>query len=212
MLNFLSSFFQLPDNRSNIPLDTRLIGPHIVVRMGNPSDWRSWRHIRDMSRSFLVPWEPIWPENGLSYNFFCGLLRRHWRDWRQGRAYSFLILLNGEKGREGVVIGGISLNDIQGGIAQKANLGYWIGRPFAGQGLMHEAAELVCDFAFNSLRLHRIEASCLPHNEPSKNLLKRLGFEEEGYAKDYLQIYGKWEDHVLWGRTSPRPQQLDDKL
>ena len=69
---------------------------------------------------------------------------------------------------------------------------------------MSEAAQLVCDFAFRQLRLHRVEASCLPHNEPSKALLQKLGFEEEGFAKAYLKINGKWEDHLLWGKTAPQ--------
>ena len=68
---------------------------------------------------------------------------------------------------------------------------------------MTEAVGLVCDFAFDRLELKRIEAACLPHNEPSKALLRRLGFEEEGYAKAYLQINGRREDHVLWGKVAP---------
>jgi ribosomal-protein-alanine N-acetyltransferase len=62
----------------------------------------------------------------------------------------------------------------------------------------------VCDFAFRALRLHRIEASCLPHNEPSKKLLAKLGFDEEGYAKAYLQIDGRWQDHILWAKRDNR--------
>jgi len=101
----------------------------------------------------------------------------------------------------GALIGGITLNDVQTGIAQKGTLGYWIGQPYAGQGYMAEAVDLVCDFAFRTLRLHRVEASCLPNNEPSKKLLARTGFEQEGYAKAYLQINGTWQDHILWGKT-----------
>jgi ribosomal-protein-alanine N-acetyltransferase len=137
----------------------------------------------------------------LSYSYFCGLLRRQWREWRQGTAYNFLIFRSDASGKEDVLIGGLSLNNVERGIAQKATLGYWIGKPYAGQGLMHEAAALACSFALHGLQLNRIEASCLPKNEPSKRLLKRLGFVEEGYAKSYLQINGAWEDHLLWGKT-----------
>ena len=100
---------------------------------------------------------------------------------------------------------------MQRGVAQKATLGYWIGAPYAGRGYMTEATQLVCDFGFESLRLHRIEASCLPHNEPSKKLLQRLGFEEEGYAKAYLQIDGHWQDHVLWGKRATRELAFSDQ-
>ncbi len=75
--------------------------------------------------------------------------------------------------------------------------------PYAAQGFMTEAAGLVCEFAFERLRLHRVEASCLPHNDPSRKLLARLGFTEVGFAKAYLRINGKWEDHVLWGKVKP---------
>jgi ribosomal-protein-alanine N-acetyltransferase len=113
-------------------------------------------------------------------------------------------LTSPQGGRDFCLVGGISLNDVRRGIAQKATLGYWIGMPYAGQGLMTEAAGLVCEFAFDALKLNRIEASCMPNNEPSKRLLKRLGFVEEGYAKSYLRIDGEWQDHVLWGKTAAR--------
>jgi ribosomal-protein-alanine N-acetyltransferase len=82
-----------------------------------------------------------------------------------------------------------------------------MGMPYAGNGYMREAATLVSAFAFDTLLLHRLQASCLPNNEPSINLLRRLGFEEEGYAKAYLQINGEWEDHILWARLKPAQNQ-----
>jgi ribosomal-protein-alanine N-acetyltransferase len=251
----LRSLIQFPPRYPKPSLDTRLIGPRVMLRMGDVGDWRSWRNLRDLSRDFLTPWEPTWPDKAMTYGYFCGLLRRQWRDWRQGNAYAFQIFLhsrNVERGLDGgaplplaggegggpgclppdpspaktkdlpsrgkskflqplpqgernytTLIGGITLNDIQRGIAQKGTLGYWIGKPYAGHGYMTEAVQLICDFAFQTLRLHRVEASCLPHNERSKNLLTRLGFEQEGYAKSYLQIDGKWQDHILWGKVPP---------
>lgn len=203
MWQYLASFFDFSRRGPRPRLGIQLMSERVILRAGDPADWKGWRAMREMSRDFLVPWEPEWPENGLSYNFFCGLLRRHWKDWRQGRSYAFMIFLHGQRGGTGALIGGITLGDVQRGIAQKGTLGYWIGKPFAGQRYMTEAAGLVCDFAFDRLRLHRVEASCLPQNEASKNLLKRLGFEEEGYAKSYLRINGEWQDHVLWGKTRP---------
>ncbi len=195
-MHFLTSLFYLNPRYPKLPLDTKLLGPRIVLRMGTPSDWRHWRALRDSSRDFLVPWEPTWPPNSLSYGHFTGVLRRHGSEWRRGKAYTFFIFTH-----EATLLGGIALNDVQRGIAQKATLGYWIGKPFAGQGYMTEAVQLICGLAFETLRLHRLEASCLPHNEPSKHLLQRLGFEQEGYAKAYLQINGLWQDHILWGKA-----------
>jgi ribosomal-protein-alanine N-acetyltransferase len=203
MMRLLPSFRDLPGVKPGIAVDTILTGQQVMLRSGDPADWRAWRTMRETSRDFLTPWEPTWSENALSYNYFSGMLRRHWRDWRRGRGYAFFIFRkNGDETR-GDLIGGITLSDVTRGIAQKGTLGYWMGKPYAGNGYMTEAASLVCDFTFERLRLNRIEASCLPHNEPSKRLLARLGFEEEGFAKAYLQINGKWHDHLLWGKTKP---------
>ncbi|MDP9128175.1 MAG: GNAT family N-acetyltransferase [Pseudomonadota bacterium] len=177
------------------------MGERLLLRAGDPGDWSSWRKLRELSREFLVPWEPRWAANALTYGHFCNLLRKNWRDWRQGKGYAFMVFLHDGVSREGPLVGGITLGDIQRGIAQKGTIGYWMGQPYTGRGYMTEAAQLVCDFAFDTLRLNRIEASCLPRNLPSKSLLKRLHFEEEGYAKSYLQINGRWEDHLLWGKT-----------
>jgi ribosomal-protein-alanine N-acetyltransferase len=70
-------------------------------------------------------------------------------------------------------------------------------------GLTLAAVRAVADFAFRSLGLHRLEAACIPDNEPSRRLLAKAGFVEEGYAKAYLKINGAWRDHVLFGLTSP---------
>jgi ribosomal-protein-alanine N-acetyltransferase len=183
------------------PLDLCLAGPNVALRMGDPSDWKDWRNLRDQSRHHLMPWEPTWPHNALAYGYFCGLLRRQWREWREGTAYNFLIFRVDDEERMGALLGGITLNGIERGIAQKGTLGYWMGEPYTGHGFMSEAVGLVCDFAFDTLRLNRVEASCLPRNAPSKHLLQKLGFAEEGYARSYLQINGAWEDHLLWGKT-----------
>jgi ribosomal-protein-alanine N-acetyltransferase len=212
-MQYLSSFlFTNPSPRyPRPPLDAVLVGKRVLLRVGDPEDWRSWRNIRETSRDFLIPWEPTWPTEALSYDCFCGQLRRHWREWRSGTGYSFQIFLlpDGTDPAQGTrfsaaknIIGGIALNDVARGIAQRGTLGYWIGQPFARQGYMTEAAQLVCDFAFNDLKLHRVEAACLPSNIPSKSLLRRLAFSEEGVAKDYLKINGKWENHLLWGKIA----------
>ncbi|MGE3624505.1 MAG: GNAT family N-acetyltransferase [Bdellovibrionales bacterium] len=202
LLTTLLTFGKARDPRPTMNL--RLAGPRVILRAAQPADWPAWRTLRDMSRDFLVPWEPEWPLNCLSPGFFNSMLRGQWRDWERGRAYSFLICARpSRRGMKGALLGGIALNDLRRGVAQKATLGYWIGKPHARHGYMTEAASLVCDFAFTTLRLNRLEASCLPNNEPSKCLLRRLGFVEEGFAKSYLRIDGAWRDHILWGKTAP---------
>ena len=198
MKQILSSWLRMPAMRPRPSLDTQLVGPRILLRMGDCEDWKVWRALRDMSRDYLMPWEPEWPKDALSYGFYCSLLRRHWREWRSGKAFAFSIFLH--TGARPVLVGGITLGDVIYAAAQKGTLGYWVGQPYAGQGYMSEAVGLVCDFGFNTLNLQRLEASCMPHNEASKVVLRRAGFEEEGFAKAYLQINGEREDHLLWGK------------
>jgi ribosomal-protein-alanine N-acetyltransferase len=183
-------------------LDTQLVGPRVLLRAGDIENWRAWRTLRELSRDFLVPWEPQWPYNCLSHSFYCSILRRQYREWRAGTSFAFTIFVHdGETAP--YLVGGITLSDVQYADAQKGTIGYWMGRPYAGQGLMTEAVGLVCAFAFETLHLQRVEASCLPHNDRSKALLTRMAFEQEGYAKAYLQINGKREDHLLWGKSNP---------
>ncbi len=86
-------------------------------------------------------------------------------------------------------------------------LGYWIGEPYARRGYMTEALASLLPFIFENLRLHRIEAAVLPENAASRALLKKVGFREEGYARQFLRINGEWQDHVLFGMLAgdPRP-------
>src|SRR5581483_4411211 len=124
------------------------------------------------------PWEPSWPPDALSRASFRARIARYAEDWRTDQGYNFFIFRN-----DGVLT---------------VSLGYWIVDPFARQGLMTAALPLVLDFSFDRLRLHRVEAACLPTNLPSRALLLRAGFRQEGYARGYLMIDGKWQDHLLF--------------
>ena len=90
------------------------------------------------------------------------------------------------------------------GALRHGNLGYWLDEDLQNKGYMFEAANLVLNYAFDDLNLKRINAACLPHNVRSIKLLKKLGFEEEGYARKYFQINGVWQDHRLFGLCSDK--------
>ena len=90
------------------------------------------------------------------------------------------------------------MDQIRFGPAQKASIGYWIGEPYARLGYMREAIEAVVHHAFAKMELSRIEAACLPTNNASRRLLEKTGFKYEGVAQSYLQIHGKWQNHVLY--------------
>jgi len=98
---------------------------------------------------------------------------------------------------ESQVIGSCSISNIVRGVFQACHMGYSIAECYQGQGYMKLIVSHAIDFAFNDIKLHCIMANHMPDNERSANLLKSLGFEREGYAKEYLLINGCWEDHVL---------------
>ena len=177
---------------------THLEGPRVLLRPPRDADWRTWAELRAASRQFLEPWEPVWARDALSRAALRRRLGQAIAEWRRDSSYAFHIFSSADE----VLLGGITLSNVRRGVAQTGTLGYWIGQKYARQGYMTEAIRCVMQFAFEDLRLHRLEAACLPENEASRALLIKSGFREEGYARGYLRINGNWHDHVLFGLTS----------
>ena len=186
--------------------DTMLSADRVVLRRAQDGDWPAYANVRQASRAFLEPWEPTWPPDALSRTSFTHRVRRYAEDWQKDSGYSFIIFERHDDSNFGrsddTLIGGIGVTNIRRGVAQAGTLGYWMGSTYAGRGLMGEALGAVLEFCFTELALHRVEAACLPHNERSKSLLKRHGFDQEGYAEKYLMISGEWRDHLLFGLRS----------
>jgi len=174
--------------------NVRLAGKTIYLRAPTERDWRAYVDVRSASRKFLEPWEPTWPPDALGREAYFRRLNRYAADWRDDVGHSFFIFRNSDD----ALLGGISVSNVRRGVAQCGTLGYWIGEAHARQGHMTEALRLVVEFCFGHLGLHRIEAACLPHNEPSQRLLRRAGFTQDGYARKYLKIRGEWHDHLLF--------------
>lgn len=179
-----------------------LLGPRVNLRAPRTGDYDDWSRLRRESRDFLKPFEPRWSESDLSRRVFLARLRRGREEARAGTDYSFLIFRR-DGDRESLV-GGITLSNIRRRAAQYVTLGYWMGRPHVGQGMMSEAVGVLLPFVFDTLGLHRVHAAFLPTNTASRRVLEKNGFREEGYAENYLQIDGKWCDHVLFGLTRER--------
>jgi ribosomal-protein-alanine N-acetyltransferase len=169
---------------------------HAVIRVPEMNDYEQWAALRAMSREFLTPWEPIWPANDLTRTAFRSRIRQYWRDIDEDAAYPYFIF----DAQGQVLVGALTLSNVRRGVAQTGTLGYWIGFPHARKGYMTSAVRLTLDFAFRHLGLHRVEASCLPHNQASIRLLQKCGFAREGLARGYLKIAGEWRDHLLFAR------------
>ncbi|GAB5468748.1 MAG: GNAT family protein [Rhodospirillales bacterium] len=176
----------------------KLEGERIMLRPMRGKDWRQWSRLRAGSRDFLMPWEPLWASDALTRGAYRQRLKIANLEGRLGQSYSLHIFLKTEQ----TLIGAVTLGQIRRGVAQMGSLGYWIGEPYAQKGYMSEALTLVLHFAFRDLGLHRIEAACLPTNQASQSLLRRMSFREEGLARRYLRINGEWHDHLLFARLA----------
>jgi [ribosomal protein S5]-alanine N-acetyltransferase len=185
--------FLRPEPSFRIPTDG------LYLRSPRASDYGDWRELRHQSRAFLEPWEPLWAPDELTRVSFERRLHRYVSDRNSGAGFAFFLF----EAHTDTLMGGANLAFVRRGAAQSAVLGYWMGAPFAGKGHMTRAVKAIIPYAFDTLRLHRVEAACLPHNTASIRLLEKTGFAREGYARGYLNIAGKWQDHFLYARVNP---------
>ncbi len=162
------------------------VGERVFLRAPQADDYVEFRALmlasRRLHRGFASP--PVEAEQ------FATLLKR----CRQSNFESFFVCLNDD----GALVGVFDLSEIVRGIFQSAYMGYYVGQPFAGRGLMTEAMRLVLRHTFEELKLHRVEANIQPHNAPSLALVRRAGFSREGFSRRYLKIDGRWRDHERW--------------
>src|SRR3954465_12367711 len=186
------AFFRTVSFSEQLPA---IAGHGVFLRAPQMADYSEWAILREASRDFLTPWEPTWPVDDLTRAAFRRRIRRYSEDQRSDLAYPFFIFRKSDQ----ALVGGLTLANIRRGCAQAGSLGYWIGEPFARRGLMTGAVQALVPFSFGSLRLHRLEAACIPTNTASIKLLEKAGFVREGYARDYLCINGLWQDHLLFG-------------
>jgi len=188
----LFAFFAAPDalrrRRFAIRSDTH------VLRLPRVSDYQAWRQLRIRSRSFLQPWEPLWNVDDMTERAFRRRITRLNREFDEGSSIQLFIFLR----ETDTLVGGITIGLIRRGVAQMCMLGYWMGEPYAGKGHMFAALQAVIPYIFHELRLHRIEAACIPSNNRSASLLQKAGFTKEGHLQKYLRINGQWQDHHLY--------------
>jgi ribosomal-protein-alanine N-acetyltransferase len=158
-------------------------GHGLLLRAPQMADFLQWAQLREQSRAYLTPWEPIWPSDDLTRAGFRRRLRRYAEDIAADRSYPFIVF----RESDGTMIGGITLANVRRGIVQAGTIGYWVGEPHAHRGYMTAALRVLLPTLFGELNLHRIEAACIPSNS------------REGLARRYLCINGVWQDHLLFG-------------
>jgi len=172
----------------------RIETERMTLRLPQHGDFRAWTTLRDQSAPFLTPWEPVWAADHLSRKAFTN--RIYWanRSTSQGTALPLLLI----RREDAALLGAITLDNIRRGPSQAGTLGYWMGQAHARQGYMREAILSVVHHAFTVMDLSRVEAACLPDNAASRGVLEKCGFKYEGVAQSYLQIAGRWRNHVLY--------------
>lgn len=163
------------------------------------SDYSAWLDVRNHNRDWLVPWEPrskgspLPAEDEASFSARCVMRER---ERQMGTGFGFGIFVDGRFSGE------VTLSSVQRGPFQNGSIGYWVDERWAGQGLVPEAVVVVLEFAFEALRLHRVEVAIIPRNAPSRRVADKLGLRDEGTAVGFLEINGEWEDHVRYAITS----------
>ena len=100
-----------------------IVGEGIALRVPQMSDFPAWAELRETSRKFLVPWEPVWPADDLTRPAFRQRLRRYIEDVRTDQAYPFFLF----RTEDNALVGGLTLSNIRRGVAQSGSIGYWIG-------------------------------------------------------------------------------------
>ena len=198
------AFFRLPLAADDPPT---VRGEGLVLRPPRAEDHGAWAQLREESRSFLTPWEPTWSPDELEKSAFRRRLRRYAQEISGDTGYPFFIFRQSDQ----ILLGGLTMAFIRRGVTQAATLGYWMGAPHAGKGSMTSAVRAAVNHGFGPVQLQRIEAACLPVYEPSIRLLERVGFTREGYARAYLCINDRWQDHLLFGLLSSDRVPLDPR-
>lgn len=174
----------------------------MTLRLPQHQDWRAWADLRQESAEFLTQWEPLWASDHLTRRSFTNRVYWAQRAEAQGMALPFFLVRREDQ----ALLGAITLDNIRRGPSQCGTIGYWIGERFSRRGYMREAIQAVVHHAFSIMDLSRIEAACLPENAASRGVLEKSGFKYEGVAQSYLQIHGRWRNHVLYAslRTDRR--------
>lgn len=178
-----------------------IMGPdpigELLVRPIACEDMTAFRNYYLRNRTHLAPWEPLRSEEFFEEANLSAMLLSQIKDCQRGDARRFGIFQGSS------LVGLVSYTNIVRGAFMACHLGYSTEAALQGQGLMQQALRLTTKHMFDCLGMHRIMANYMPGNMASARVLRKLGFEIEGYARSYLKIAGQWEDHVLTSLLAP---------
>ncbi|EMV9344282.1 ribosomal protein S5-alanine N-acetyltransferase [Vibrio alginolyticus] len=190
----------MEDNSSSIAVH-KLDGD-LVLRTAEIGDADMIAEYFQANREYLKPFEPKREEAFFSVNGWLQKLIKLNELHRMGLGYYCLLV----RASSGEMLGTISFSNLSRFPFYSCNVGYSLAEKAQGHGYMRRGLTMACDYMFNVQKLHRIQAGYMPHNKRSEAVLEHVGFNREGYAKDYLLINGEWQDHVLTSLINPNWQ------
>lgn len=177
----------------------KLTTKRLILRPPQLQDLIGLKAFEKRNKTHLDPW-------GKAVGPAANRLASSIQDMAEGRSIRFFLF---SKEDPQTMIGMCNFTQIFRGVFQACSLGYKIDKDYEGQGLMFEALQCTIRYIFEGAGLHRIEANYMPRNSRSANTLENLGFAIEGYAKNYLLINDKWEDHILTALSHERWSKLN---
>ncbi|WP_438948006.1 GNAT family N-acetyltransferase [Streptomyces durbertensis] len=163
-------------------------------------DHREWREVNLRNRDWLRPWEatvPPAPPGRIPTGrpTFRQMVRHLRAEASAGRMLPFAVHYQDR------LVGQLTVAGITWGSMCSAHIGYWVDEAVAGRGVTPTAVALTVDHCFRSVGLHRVEICIRPENTPSRRVVEKLGFREEGMRPRYLHIDGAWRDHLVYALT-----------
>jgi ribosomal-protein-alanine N-acetyltransferase len=182
--------------------ETVLETDRLLLRTARPDEADAVLDFFVRNEPHLGPCEPARPPGFFTIEGWRERLAQYRDHWLAGTTFRLHLF---EKRLPTRVVGSIGLSNVVRGVFQNAQMGFGLDAECVGRGLMLEAVHATLDFGFGRLDLHRIEANHQPQNLRSAALLRRAGFEVQGYARDYLFLDGAWRDHVLTAKRRPEP-------
>jgi ribosomal-protein-alanine N-acetyltransferase len=167
----------------------------ITLRPLHRRDGRNWNAVRSANSEWLAPWEATHPEGTGRPLTFGAMVRGFDREARAGRMLPLAVHLNGQ------FVGQVTVSGIVWGSLRSGQIGYWIDRSVAGQGVTPTAVAMMVDHCLFGLGMHRLEVNIRPENVASLRVVEKLGFRPEGVRRRYLHIDGAWRDHATFAIT-----------
>lgn len=171
----------------------------LVLRMATRADTAAVLNYYRKNKNFLASVEPTRCEGFYTFEFWQEQIEKSLFEFNYDQSLKLCLFKQSDLKQ---VVGKVNFHQIQRGVSHSCILGYSLAEPEQGKGYMTEALQAAIHYLFAEQHFHRITANYMPRNQRSGNLLRRLGFVVEGYARDYLLINGAWEDHILTSLTN----------